>query len=145
MLVYREQFVLTQALPNCTYMYFTQTREVTVVGYCLDLSSRDQPYMYSLRISIQHNNLSQSIVRQYNVSESTELYNLASLSNFVFFDSNQDPNGCFSNEDGNVVRLESGEVLDHSFSDEQFIFHNPQISRVEVFQCLSIIACRDNM
>ena len=41
--------------------------------------------------------------------------------------------------------LESGEVLDHSFSDEQFIFHNPQISRVEVFQCLSIIACRDNM
>ena len=36
-LVYREQFVLTQAFPNCTvtYMYFTQTRDV--VGYCLDL------------------------------------------------------------------------------------------------------------
>ena len=125
-LVYREQFVLTQAFPNCTYMYFIgQTREM--VGYCLDLL-REQLYMYSMRISIQHDNLSQSIVRQYNVGESTELHNLVSLSNFIFFDSNQDPNGCFSNEGGHVACLANGEVLVHSFSDDQFIYTNLRIS-----------------
>ena len=115
-LVYREQFV--------TYMYFTQTRDV--VGYCLDLSSGDQPYiMYSMRISIQHDNLSQSIVRQHNTSESTELRNLVGLLNFIYFDSNKD---CFSNKDAHIVCLANGEVLDHSFSDEQFTYTNPRIS-----------------
>ena len=118
-LVYREHFVLTQTSPNCTYMYFTETREV--VGYCLGLSSGGQLYMYSMRIGIQHDNLSLSIV---NAGERIELINLASLSNFVFF---QDSNNCFSNEDGHIVCLESGEVLDHSFSDEQFTYTDPHI------------------
>lgn len=133
-LVYREQFILTQTFPNCTYMYFTETREV--VGYCFDsMYSGDQPYMYSLRIGIQHDNLSLSIVRQHSVNESTELYNLASLSNFVFFDSNQ--NSCFLNEGDHVIWLENGEVLDHTLSDEQFTFHNPHISTCSSISQLS--------
>lgn len=126
-LVYREQFILTQTFPNCTYMYFTESREV--VGYCLDLYSRDKPYMHSLRIGIQHDKLSRSIVRQHNVGESIELINLASLSDFVFFDSNQDPvNRCFPDEDGHIICLENGEVLDHSISGEHFIPYLPHIS-----------------
>ena len=122
-LVYREQFVLTQAFPSCTYMYFTQTREV--VGYCLDLSGER---LYSLRIGIQHGNLSQSIVRQHNSGESVKLFNLVSLSNFVFFDSNRDPfDGCFPDEDGHIVCLENGEILDHSFSGEAFILYHLHI------------------
>ena len=125
-LSYREQFVLTQTFPNCTFMYFTGTREV--VGYCLDLSA-EQSYMYSLRIGIRYDNLSLSIVRQHNVGERVKLINLVSLSNLVFFDFDQDPiDRCFSNEDGHVVCLENGEVLDHSFSDEQFTFKEPRIS-----------------
>ena len=45
-------------------------------------------------------------MRSHYVNESIELYNLASLSKFVFFDSDQDPNGCFLNEDGHVVSLD---------------------------------------
>ena len=151
-LLYREQFVLTQAFPNCTYMYFTQTREV--VGYCLDLHSRDRPYMYSLRIGIQHDNLNQSIVRQHNSGESIELYNFASLSNFVFFDSDQDPaDRCFSDEDGHIVCLENGEVLDHSFSGELFTLYLPRISACssasQLFHvgttCKLVAHCSDNV
>ena len=83
--------------------------------------------MLSLGIIIEHDNLSRSIVRQQNNGENTALYNLASLLNFVFFDSNQDPNSCFSNEGGHVVYLENGKVFDYSFLDEQFTFHNPHI------------------
>ena len=50
-----------------------------------------------------------------------------SLSNFVFFDSNQDPNSYFSNEGGHVVYLENEKVFDHSSSDEQFTFCNSHI------------------
>ena len=125
-LVYKDQFVLTQTFPNCTYMYFTETREV--VGYCLDLSG-NHIYMYGLRIGIQHYNLSQSIVRQHNVGEKVKLFNLASLSNFVFLHSDQDPvHRCFPDEDGHIICLENGEVLDHSFSGEHFIPYLPHIS-----------------
>ena len=125
-LVYRDQFVLTQTFPNCSFMYFTGMREV--VGYCLDLSA-EPAYMYSLRIGIQYDNLSLSVLKQHNVGERVELIDFASLSNFVFFDFN--PNStdhCFSNEAGHVVCLENGEVLDHSFSDEQFVFKELHIS-----------------
>ena len=126
-LVYREHFVLTQTFPNCTYVYFTETLEV--VGYCLDLYSRDQPYMYSLRIGIQHNQLNQSIVKQHNVGERIGLINLASLSDFVFFDFHQNSvDRCFSDEGGHIVCLENGEVLDHSFSGERFTPYHPHIS-----------------
>ena len=67
-------------------------------------------------------------MRQHNVSESTELHNLVSLLNFIFFDSNQDPDSCFLNKDGHIVCLANGEVLDHSFSDEQFTYTNLCIS-----------------
>ena len=85
--------------------------------------------MLSLGIIIEHDNLSRSIMRQQKINsgENTALYNLASLSNFVFFDSNQDPNSCFSNEGGHIVCLENEKVFDHSFSDEQFNFRNPHI------------------
>ena len=120
-LVFREQFVLSQ---TCAYMYFTQTQEV--VGYCLDLSG-PEPYLYSKRIGIQYDNLSLSIVTT--IGARKELLDPASLSNFVFFDANRDPvDDCFGTEDGHVVCLESGEVLDHSFAGEQFTFHLPRIS-----------------
>ena len=126
-LVYREQFVLTQTFPDCTYMHFTETRQV--VGYCLDLNSRGQPYMHSLRIGIQHNMLNRSIVRQHNTGESIQLINLGSLSDFVFFDFHQDPvKRCFPDEDGHIICLENGEVLDHSFSGGNFVFYPPHIS-----------------
>ena len=125
-LVYRDQFVLTQIFPNCSFMYFTGTREV--VGYCLDLSA-EPAYMYGLRIGIQYDNLSLSVLKQHNVGERVELIDSASLSNFVFFDFNPNPaDRCFSNEAGHVVCLENGEVLDHGFSDERFVFKELHIS-----------------
>ena len=126
-LVYREHFVLTQTFPDCTYVYFTETREV--VGYCLYLYSRDRPYMYSLRIGIQYNQLNQSIVRQHKGGERIGPINLASLSDFVFFDFHRDPvDRCFSDEGGHIVCLENGDVLDHSFSGEDFTHYHPHIS-----------------
>ena len=120
-LVFREQFVLSQ---TCAYMYFTQTQEV--VGYCLDLSGTE-PYLYSKRIGIQYDNLSLSIVTTIGVRK--RLLDPESLSNFVFFDANRDPVvDCFGTEDGHVVCLENGEVLDHSFAGEQFNFYPPYIS-----------------
>ena len=125
-LVYRDQFVLTRIFPNCSFMYFTGMREV--VGYCLDLSA-ERSYMYSLRIGIQYDNLSQSVLKQHKVGERVELIDSASLSNFIFFDFNPNPTDrCFSNEAGHVVCLENGEVLDHGFSDEQFVFKELRIS-----------------
>ena len=126
-LIFREQFVLTQTVPDCTYMYFTEAREV--VGYCLDLHSRDQPYMHSLRIGVHHSMLNQSIVRRHNTGESIRLINLGSLSDLVFFDFHRDPvKRCFPDEGGHIVCLENGEVLDHSFSGENFVFYLPHIS-----------------
>lgn len=150
-LVYRDQFVLTQIFPNCSFMYFTGTREV--VGYCLDLSA-EPAYMYSLRIGIQYDNLSLSVLKQHNVGERVKLINFTSLSNFVYFDFN--PNHvdhCFSNEAGHVVCLENGEVLDHGFSDERFVFKELHISACSSVSrllrvgmtCKLVAYCDDNV
>ena len=105
-------------------MYFTQTQEV--VGYCLDFSG-PKPYLYSKRIGIRYDNLSLSIVTT--TSARKGLLDPASLSNFVFFDASRGPvDDCFGTEDGHVVCLENGEVLDHSFAGEQFTFYSPHIS-----------------
>ena len=78
--------------------------------------------IYGLRIFINYDNLASSRVVIRNSGEKTVLLNPISLSNFIFFQDT--PIMCFSNEDGHVVFLESGDSLDHSFADQKFEFVN---------------------
>lgn len=114
-LVYRDQHVLTSTTNSCTFLYFVQFLR-NIRGYCLQISTTTT--LYSHIVSIDHDNLTLSSIAS-ETSRTTILHpvDLESLSNFVFF---SDRDRCFSNENGHVLFLESGYVVDHSFADRDF-------------------------
>ena len=114
-LVYRDQFLLLQNDPNCTFVYFVDE----LIGYCLDL------HLHQIRaflVNIDFINLTASTIqRRDNTFEIENIMNITSLSNLIYFVEGDD---CFSSEGSHVVFLDNGDLLDHSFVDGQISFHD---------------------
>ena len=122
-LVYRDQFLVSQGIPDCTFVFFVEELQV-IIGYCL---KSEPAKLYAFRIRINSTSLNAStIIRHQGASEVLELINsIAKLSNFVYFIRHQF-DGCFQNERNHVIFLDQGDLVDHSFMDERFLF--PHIS-----------------
>ena len=122
-LVYRDQFLVSQGIPDCTFVFFVEELQV-IIGYCL---KSEPAKLYAFRIRVNFTSLNAStIIRREGTSEVLELLNnIAKLSNFVYF-IRHEFDGCFQNERNHVIFLDQGELVDHSFMDERFLF--PHIS-----------------
>ena len=113
-LVFRDKFILTQMLQDCTFMYFIDTRGIQ--GYCLGPPADEIP-LYTLEITITYGDLSSSSVQDSRFDEDFTVYNLDTLSNFILYSGTM----CFLSDDGNhVVFFESGFIIDQSFSNGEF-------------------------
>ena len=115
-LVYRDKLLLIQEIQSCTFVYFTESQGL-LFGYCLDLS--DDNMIHALQVVIDYNNLTLSGVQRRNGDEDERLYNIPSLSNFIFFEG---MDGCFSDDNSHVVFLDEGFLLDHSFASKDITF-----------------------
>ena len=115
---FREVYVVTENPQQCTFVYFLKT-VARHRGYCLDTAA-SVPFLYSQRVVITHNNLSLSHVDEPDGMVRTRIYGLRSLSNFVYF---QDADRCLSSQGDHVVFMESGYLIDHSFSNHDFVVH----------------------
>ena len=114
-LVYRDQFLVSQGIPDCTFVFFVE--ELHVIGYCL---KSEPAKLYAFRIRINFTSLNAStIIRHQGASE--VINNIAKLSNFVYFIRHQF-DGCFQNERNHMIFLDQGDLVDHSFMDERFLF-----------------------
>ena len=115
---FREVYVVTENPRQCTFVYFLET-VARYRGYCLDTDA-SLPFLYSQRIVITHNNLSLSLVDEPDGMVRTRIYEFRSLSNFVYI---QDADGCLSSQGDHVVFMESGFLVDHRFSNHDFVEH----------------------
>ena len=119
-LVYRDQFLVSQGIPDCTFVFFVE--ELHIIGYCL---KSEPAKLYAFRIRINFTSLNAStIIRHQGASE--VINNIAKLSNFVYFIRHQF-DGCFQNERNHVIFLDQGDLVDHSFMDERFLFAHIRI------------------
>ena len=113
-LTYRDQFLLPQNLPNCTFIHFVELVNARVLGYCVELYP---PRIHAFKVRIELLNLAESsITRRSDTFEISDLNDVTSLSNFVFFVQRRQDN-CFGNEGNHVLFLSGGEIYDHSFLD----------------------------
>ena len=114
-LTYRDKHVLTLTSPSCTFLSFVhlhiQVRRIR--GYCLQT---DATKLYSLIIDIDHENLASSSIVP-DASESENIFELQSLSNFIFF---PDEDDCSRSENAHTLFLESGYIIKHHFADRDF-------------------------
>ena len=115
---FREVYVVTENPRRCAFVYFLETI-ARYRGYCLDTAA-SVPFLYSQRIVITHNNLSLSHVDEPDGMVRTRIYEFRSLSNFVYI---QDADGCLSSQGDHVVFMESGFLVDHRFSNHDFVEH----------------------
>ena len=117
-LIYRDQFLVSQGIPDCTFVFFVEELQV-IIGYCLEF---EPAKLYAFRIRINFTSLNAStIVRREDASEVQELLNIANLSNLVYF-IRHEFDGCFQNERNHVIFLDQGDLFDHSFMDGRFLF-----------------------
>jgi hypothetical protein len=121
-LIYRDQFLISQSVPDCTFVFFVEERNV--IGYCLE---SEPAKLHAFRVWINFASLNAStILRRGDASEVLELISIANLSNFVYF-IRHEFDGCFPNERNHVVFLDQGDLFDHSFMDERFLFPHIRI------------------
>ena len=113
-LVHREEFLLPNHVPGCTFVYFTEES----IAYCLELNP---PNIRAVTLYINFANLSDSSIQQDN-SATSNLRDDVSLSNFVEIIQDKQSN-CFSNEGNHVLFLNGGSFFDHSISDGQIYEH----------------------
>ena len=133
-LVYRDQFLLLQNKPNCSFIYFVEE----LIGYCLDLNL---PKIRAFLINIDFVDLTASTIqRRDNAYEVKDLLNVASLSNLVYF-TRHGFDECFTNEGNHVLFLDEGDLLDHSFTDGQISFNEISIDST----CSRLHRVGDNM
>ena len=118
--VYREQYILPNSIPDCTFVFFIED----LIGYCLEAKI---PYRISaFRIYVDFSALSSSSIRQ-NALVTRTLDDITSLSNFVFFHQlKQD--SCFDNEGNHVLFINNRHFFDHGLLNERISRHfNEQI------------------
>ena len=113
-LIYRDHFLLPQNVPDCTFIHFVVLVNVEIIGYCVELHPSK---IRAFKIHVELLNLTKSLIlRRQDTFEISDLSDITSLSNFVFFFQDR-LDSCFNNEGNHVLFLNGGEIYDHSFFD----------------------------
>ena len=110
-LTYRDQFLLRPNLPNCTFVDFVEDSEL--IGYCIDLYTHTHS-IHAFQIHIDFVDLVNSTIRHRDgTPESTNLLNVSTLTNLVYFVRHSLHDGCFPDDGNHVLLVDEGWLLDH--------------------------------